>query len=718
MPVRQRKTKRPRAAPSRGSTPAPAQPEGVKARPAKTRAPAPGAWHSSATVWALLAALLAAAVYSNTLGAALCFDDHKAVTGNADAMGQRPWVAAFWHDFWGQQIAREDSHKSWRPLTVLSFRADTLFAETTGVAADAVRHATNVALHATVSALVVFVAEDLLAGRAWATQAAGVAGALFAVHPIHAEAVAGIVGRAELLAMMLMLAGVLVLAGEGHRSWRWGAACTLATAATLCKETGIVALALFVAYDVCGRRDSVAALAARTGIAAATGAAYVAARISVAGTFGVHIYRHLENPIAFLEDTTAWALSNAWLHTNYASLLVAPVRMCADYSFNVIPLVEGWGDVRNLASAGAYAVLLGPPAVVAARVLATKPSAWLEELRARRLLVLVYAWGLLPFVPSANVLFPLGTMLAERLLYAPSLGLCLGLGYVVSRQLERRPASHVATAVVVVLSLASARLVMRNWDWASEEALFTQALRDCGASAKVHHNNGMLQRRLEDYAAAEKHFTRAQEIEPEYCEPSYYIGLGRINMLMNRRQAVISHADATAALDYIRKGIQCKYTAADSVKTFVQVQDVFVRDMVYAREELPALWAELGEYMIMADKPYEAQRLLLRSLSLERSSRALNRLAQVILQRSEVDSQDRALSCYSSPTPSTPRRRRRRTCSSRCSTTSSAPRATSTRRSAVPCGGCWPTCSCARAGSTTPSWPCRPGGRTRPWTPP
>lgn len=66
----------------------------------------------------------------------------------------------------------------------------------------------------------------------------------------------------------------------------------------------------------------------------------------------------MENPIAFAETRTIRALSMAHLHARYAGLLLAPVQLSADWSFDCIPLVESLSDPRNLLSLALYAWLL------------------------------------------------------------------------------------------------------------------------------------------------------------------------------------------------------------------------------------------------------------------------------------------------------------------------------------------------------------------------
>ena len=65
----------------------------------------------------------------------------------------------------------------------------------------------------------------------------------------------------------------------------------------------------------------------------------------------------VENPVAF---QTGWTkLLSLWhLHAQYAWLMVAPVHMCADWSYRCVPLVQHFSDPRNLQSLALYAWVL------------------------------------------------------------------------------------------------------------------------------------------------------------------------------------------------------------------------------------------------------------------------------------------------------------------------------------------------------------------------
>ena len=97
----------------------------------------------------LLAATAAVLCYLNALSADFAFDDHFALTYNGDVTDANKPLAALWrNDFWGQDIRGEGSHKSYRPLTVLTFRLNRVLAGKTDKLQPCGFHATNVALHA------------------------------------------------------------------------------------------------------------------------------------------------------------------------------------------------------------------------------------------------------------------------------------------------------------------------------------------------------------------------------------------------------------------------------------------------------------------------------------------------------------------------------------------------------------------------------------------
>ncbi|KAH6945326.1 hypothetical protein HPB50_007880 [Hyalomma asiaticum] len=88
----------------------------------------PGAWSPCASrrspraAHAVLVAAAACSAYASSLGVGLVFDDLAAIKANRDLRQSTPIANLFFNDFWGTPLRKEQSHKSYRPLTVLTFR--------------------------------------------------------------------------------------------------------------------------------------------------------------------------------------------------------------------------------------------------------------------------------------------------------------------------------------------------------------------------------------------------------------------------------------------------------------------------------------------------------------------------------------------------------------------------------------------------------------------
>ena len=132
----------------------------------------------------LLCGVVAGVVYLNTLDCGIVFDDEPAIKKNSDLRPQSPWSNLLVHDFWGSDISSKTSHKSYRPLCVATFRLNYLLHELQPMG----YHLVNVLLHSAVCYLYVQLC-GVLFSEVWP---ALIAGLLFAVHPIHTEAVRSI----------------------------------------------------------------------------------------------------------------------------------------------------------------------------------------------------------------------------------------------------------------------------------------------------------------------------------------------------------------------------------------------------------------------------------------------------------------------------------------------------------------------------------------------
>ncbi|KAG7394152.1 hypothetical protein PHYBOEH_005585 [Phytophthora boehmeriae] len=330
------------------------------------------------------------------------WDDRSAVLSNLDTQSSSLYEI-FTHDFWGMDIRSVHSHKSYRPLTILSFRLNFMMA---GGHSAWLYHVTNAAVHAGCALLCYCVAcvlfrqhHDRERGRSSGPTAndtenpqddslknpalddaerseKGVsigalsAGLLFAVHPIHCDAVASIVGRADLLCTCLSLMAFLAYVrgaattGYGVTSWSCVAlALTLTIASGLCKELGFTTFALLVVYDVLGfcsekhEGSKLRAMKFRLMVTAIVGIVAAATRVWINGEHRQMEWNILANNIVVQESRLTRILSYAHVHAWYLWKLVWPRWFCFDYGYNTVPVIETITDFRNLYTLLAYIVV-------------------------------------------------------------------------------------------------------------------------------------------------------------------------------------------------------------------------------------------------------------------------------------------------------------------------------------------------------------------------
>lgn len=456
-----------------------------------------------------LVAGVALAVYANSLDGGLLYDDANAIRTNPFVRNGDVAGILTEPSWWGGARG-----PLWRPLTTLTFALDhALF----GLAPFGY-HVGNVVLHAVVSVLVLVVFAAVTAAPRTALAAA----LLFAAHPVHTEAVANIVGRAELFAA----AGFFVAWWCWLRADRPGAATGAWLAATLgayflamCGKENAVTLPLALGVaDVVMRRPDESVLvrlqARAPRYAALVGVAvlFVALRASVLGSV-TPSPDLLDNPLATfgLGSRVMTAITVLGL---YALRLVFPLWLSADYSYDQIQAVTSPLDVGFL---GGLAVLCGAPVM-----------AWLAW---RRVPALALGIGVLgaTFVVVANLFFLIGTIMGERLIYLPSAGFCLALAAglaSLTRTDERGGRIPMAFLGVVgiILALYGARTVARNAVWREPLGFFQAMVVDAPRSARSHRELGTVLGDLGRFAEARQSFERSLAIKPEDATTLYNLG--------------------------------------------------------------------------------------------------------------------------------------------------------------------------------------------------
>ena len=448
-------------------------------------------------------AALALACYANSLGGALLFDDVNAIVDNrlVRAFDVRGIVRT--PSWWGEP-GRASWAPAYRPLTTLTFALN----HALGGLDPLGYHAVNVLLHAAVCALLAVVLGEVTRRP----RLAALAALLFAAHPVHTEAVASVVGRAETLAALLGLgAWWMVLRARrrerGRAAWLAGAALALA-AGVLAKENAATIPAVVIAADLIAGSGVTRARAAEYAALAAGTVAAIALRSAVMGGLGP-TPGVLDNVLAGAPPVPRLLTALA-LVALYARRLVWPFRLSADYSYRQVELATGAGDPRALAGVAVVAIAV-----------ALGVWGW----RRARPVCLGVALAALPYAIVANVFVTIGTLMAERLLYLPSVGFCL-LAALALEALGRRLGGAMATGALAVALLGCwvPATVLRNGVWRERRTFFETMVESAPRSARSHRELALVYSDLGLHERAIAELRLALAILPDEAIDLYDLG--------------------------------------------------------------------------------------------------------------------------------------------------------------------------------------------------
>ncbi|XP_076812940.1 protein O-mannosyl-transferase TMTC3-like [Clavelina lepadiformis] len=501
-------------------------------------------------------------LYINSCFCELVFDDVSAVQNNKDVLGETSISALLWNDYWGMSMANEASHKSYRPFTVLTYRLNHFVFGLNSFS----YHVINVILNCIVCILlfclftlltkVCYEAQPLKAQKsnlkkhikrkqpqnndehvlADTTEKQSfithVATLVFLVHPIHTEAVTGIVGRAELLSAIFFILAILSYARFTVKSivlslfW-----CVLAVAS---KEQGITVLAVFIFYDIIlvhkltvdefclllvtfvlsPRKTKFKPLIFRTFLCIFFAVSLLIWRYYIMqGTLPQ--FTAFDNPAASSQFPARHLTYNYMLPTNLG-LLLNPSNLLCDWTMGTIPLIQDICDIRNFATITFWFIygVIGFCAV------------FFHDADCKIAAISV-AIATFSFLPASNLFFPVGFVVAERVLYLPSIGFCLLVALGVWKIKTKYKCDKLVMVFIVLLLFSFAfKTIHRNTEWTSEKSLFKSALKVTKQNAKVWNNIGHAYEREENYESALQYFFQATLAQPD--DIGAFMNVGRM----------------------------------------------------------------------------------------------------------------------------------------------------------------------------------------------
>jgi len=439
--------------------------------------------------------LVACAVYVQTAGYDFAGDDVAIIRDRPLFHNLHNWWAILTASWWPNAL--------YRPVTALSLAANWVVAD----GHPGPFHLVNFLLHGLASILVYRLARLLFE----APGPALVAGLLFAVHPVHVEAVTNLVGRAELLCAIFAIVAVLLYRFDGRladagdlRSWRRYATTFGTLAATAlalgAKESGFALPGLFLLmdwYEGQARGQPFTQAVRRHGvlylgvIVLTLGWLVLRSRI-VQDLTGLEAAPGLED-----QGLAGRTIIMLPIVLQYLRLFLFPARLSAEYSPNFIV------PTTDLTLRG----VLGAAVVVAAAVLA-----WRARRRAQ-LVTFGLGWVAATVLIVANVLVPTGIILAERTLYLASVGVALVLAWGWRALWAYAPRTANA-CVAVAVAAGAMRTVTRNPVWRNDATYFPAMIRDAPGSFAGDWAAAELARQRGDARESERALRRALATYP------------------------------------------------------------------------------------------------------------------------------------------------------------------------------------------------------------
>jgi len=489
----------------------PGRGEGAEGSEAPATPPRGSPWLAAAAV-----ALTAGCGYANALLNGFALDDNDVIARNPLVQSLAGVVRAFGHTYWPESTRAGQ----YRPLAIASFTIDWSLSH----GAPMWLHAVNIGWHV-VACLLVWRLLSIIVSP----QGALAGALLFAIHPVHVEAVANLVGRSELMCATFVIAALLA-----HRRERWFAV-PLYVAALLSKESGITFVGVAVAYDVLlrpapgGRRP---VITVRVPLDGRRRAALYAAYTAITVVYGIAL-------VTWSRATPLVRIAAPWVHVSaparwltavsmvpeYLRLMFVPFQLHVDYMPRVISVAQGVTGP----------VVLGALTMVSAAVVA------MSVRRSAAPISFAIVLFAIAVAPVSNLFFASGIMLAERTLYLPSVAAAIIAGWVWDRAAAggRQPAAgrpaqggswgtgaglgrllpaagrRPLTAVVVfILTSFAVRTWTRTPVWLNNKSAMVASLRDEPESYRAHERVADVLQRSGDTTAALREYGIARALYP------------------------------------------------------------------------------------------------------------------------------------------------------------------------------------------------------------
>ena len=384
---------------------------------------------------------------------------------------------------------------------------------------------------------------------------------LFIGHPIHTEVVANIKSCDEILCFLFSIISLwaAVKYARSNKAWLQAVAGCTILLAMLSKETAVTMVALAPMAVYFFSTANTRKIIMSTLPFAVALLVYLAIRVSVLnGLTGFNEIQLINNSLAAAGDDTLTRFATAiYIIGRYMLLLLLPVQLCFDYSYNTIPLLP----------------LSAPQVLLTLAIIITLAVVAIRGWKTKNPISLAIFFFAVTLSLTSNLLFLIEATLAERFLYMPALGFCIGLTWLLSLLFksgnnpqgyrsfgEMLAANKGLFAIVsIILVLYASKTIARNNDWQDNITLTKIDSQTHPNSARIRYAYGSIlviekglveknaNRKQQFLTEGVRQLTEAVRILPDYGEAWFNLGMGY------------------KELEDYQKAIQCFETAGDNM---------------------------------------------------------------------------------------------------------------------------------------------------------
>ena len=452
-------------------------------------------WLTNSKLHYILIAALTFVLYANTLGHEYCQDDAIVIKDNmftTQGIKGIPGILSkdtFYGFFKKEGKAALVHGGRYRPLTLVFFAVEwQIFGDS-----PMAFHLVNILLFVLLSLLLYKLMLELLAyyPDRQAKLIALFTTLIFVAHPVHTEVVANIKGADEIVALLGSLAA-LYLTLKAYRADNLGKmviAAIIFGITIFAKENTITFLAIIpIALLLFGHKgkglatNKIGKALLYTAPLLASVIPFLAIRHKVIGGGATgKVLELMNNPFLkivnnkYVDFSVGEKISTIFYTLgDYIRLLIFPHPLTSDYYPHHVELMH-FGDWQVILSILLYVGIF----YLAVKNLRKKP---------------LISFGVFIFFASlsivSNFLFPVGTFMAERFLFMPSVGFSMIIGTLLAGLVKKDNFTPTLGMLGFILLLFSIKTISRNPAWKNDETLFMTDVKVSKKSAKIQNAVG------------------------------------------------------------------------------------------------------------------------------------------------------------------------------------------------------------------------------------